>query len=78
MTEIAEQYVRLALGHRIAPWAIDRYRQREASALLKRAGELFAILTCGSFRTLQLEFDDHDNMELAGLRGTVGGYPSPE
>jgi len=31
-------------------------------------GELFAILTCGSFKTLQLEFDDHDNMQLAGIR----------
>ena len=36
--------------------------------MLKRAGELFAILTCGSFKTLQLEFDDHDNMQFAGIR----------
>jgi uncharacterized protein YhaN len=36
--------------------------------LLKRAGELFAMLTCGSFKTLQLEFDDHDNVQLAGIR----------
>ena len=40
----------------------------EAGAMLKRAGELFAILTCGSFQTLQLEFDEHDNVQLAGLR----------
>jgi uncharacterized protein YhaN len=36
--------------------------------MLKRAGELFTILTCWSFKTLQLEFDDHDNMQLAGIR----------
>jgi uncharacterized protein YhaN len=34
--------------------------------MLKRAGKLFAILTCGS--SLQVEFDEHDNMQLAGLR----------
>jgi uncharacterized protein YhaN len=30
------------------------------------------MLTCGSFKTLQLEFDDHDNMQLAGIRGDGG------
>src|SRR6202041_1469369 len=49
-------------------WAIDRYRREKQAPMLKRAGELFAILTCGSFQTLQLEFDEHDNMHLAGLR----------
>lgn len=36
--------------------------------MLKRAGELFATLTCGSFQTLQLEFDEDDNVQLAGIR----------
>ena len=36
--------------------------------MLKRAGELFAILTSGSFQTLQLEFDEDDKVELAGIR----------
>ena len=36
--------------------------------MLLRAGELFSILTCGSFKALQLEFDQHDNVELAGIR----------
>jgi len=49
-------------------WAIDRYRREKQAPMLKRAGELFAILTCGSFQTLQLEFDDHDNAQLAGIR----------
>src|SRR5882757_4214033 len=48
--------------------AIDRYRREKQAPMLKRAGELFAILTGGSFQTLQLEFDEHDNMHLAGLR----------
>ena len=68
VAEIAEQYVRLRSAIVLLQWAIDRYRREKQAPLLKRAGELFAILTCGSFKTLQLEFDDHDNMQLAGIR----------
>jgi uncharacterized protein YhaN len=68
MTGIAEQYVRLRSAITLLQWSIDRYRREKQAPMLKRAGELFAILTCGSFQTLQLEFDEHDNMHLAGLR----------
>jgi uncharacterized protein YhaN len=68
MTEIAAQYVRLRSAIVLLQWAIDRYRREKQAPMLKRAGELFAILTCGSFQALQLEFDEHDNMQLAGLR----------
>lgn len=68
IAEVAEQYVRLRSAIVLLQWAIDRYRREKQAPLLKRAGELFAILTCGSFKTLQLEFDDHDNAQLAGIR----------
>ncbi|QQO37930.1 hypothetical protein JJC00_32420 [Bradyrhizobium diazoefficiens] len=68
MTEIAEQYVRVRSAVVLLEWAIDRYRREKQAPMLKRAGELFAILTCGSFQTLQLEFDEHDNARLAGIR----------
>jgi uncharacterized protein YhaN len=68
ITDIAEQYVRLRSAIVLLQWAIDRYRREKQAPMLKRAGELFAILTCGSFRTLQLEFDEHDNAQLAGIR----------
>jgi uncharacterized protein YhaN len=46
--------------------------------MLKRASELFGILTGGSFESLQLEFEDDDRVELAatrkdGKRVTVAG-----
>jgi uncharacterized protein YhaN len=66
--EIAEQYVRLRSAILLLQWAIDRYRREKQAPMLKRAGELFAILTGGSFQTLQLEFDEDDNVELAGIR----------
>lgn len=68
IAEIAEQYVRLRSAIVLLQWAIDRYRREKQAPMLKRAGELFAVLTCGSFKTLQLDFDDHDNVQLAGIR----------
>lgn len=68
IAEIAEQYVRLRSAIMLLQWAIDRYRREKQAPMLKRAGELFAILTCGSFQALQLEFDEHDNVQVAGQR----------
>jgi inorganic pyrophosphatase len=75
ITEVAERYVRLRSAIVLLQWAIDRYRREKQAPMLKRAGELFAILTCGSFETLQLEFDEHDNVQLAGIR--KGGRQVP-
>ncbi len=66
--EIAEQYVRLRSAVLLLQWAIDRYRREKQAPMLKRASELFAVLTGGSFRSLQLEFEDDDRLELAGIR----------
>jgi uncharacterized protein YhaN len=66
--EIAEQYVRLRSAVLLLQWAIDRYRREKQAPMLKRAGELFTLLTGGSFETLQLEFDQDDNVHLAGMR----------
>jgi uncharacterized protein YhaN len=68
MTEISEQYVRLRSAFLLLQWSIDRYRREKQAPMLKRAGELFAVLTCDSFQTLRLEFDEHDNVQLAGIR----------
>jgi uncharacterized protein YhaN len=68
IAEIAEQYVRLRSAIVLLQWAIDRYRREKQAPLLKRAGEVFTMLTCGSFKSLQLELDDHDNVQLAGIR----------
>ncbi len=68
MSDIAEEYVRLRSAGLLLQWAIDRYRREKQAPLLKRAGELFAILTGGSFTGLQLDFDENDNARLAGIR----------
>lgn len=75
MKEAAAQYVRVRSAAIVLKWAIERFRREKQAPLLKRAGELFAILTGGSFEKLTLEFDDKDRPHLAGARsdgGTVG------
>jgi len=68
MKDIAEEYVRIRSAELLLLAAVDRFRRAKQGPLLKRAGELFATLTGGSFKDLQLEYDEHDKAQLAGLR----------
>ncbi len=64
----AEHYVRLRLAGRILRQQIERYRRENEGPLLRRAGELFARLTCGSFCSLRVDFDEKDEPVLVGVR----------
>lgn len=75
MSEIAERYVTLRSAGIVLRHAIDRYRREKQAPLLKRAGQLFSILTSQSFTELQLELDQHDNAHLAGVRRGGGNVP---
>jgi len=68
MGEVAERYVRVRASAILLQWAIDRYRREKQAPLLKRAGELFQIMTGGSFASLRVEFDNQDNAHLTGVR----------
>ena len=68
MREAVEEYIRVRTSATLLQWAIERYRREKQAPLLKRAGEIFAVLTGGSFIDLRLEFDEQDNPHLAGLR----------
>ncbi|MBC8790516.1 MAG: DNA double-strand break repair Rad50 ATPase [Tagaea sp. CACIAM 22H2] len=68
MGEVAERYVRVKTSAILLQWAIDRYRREKQAPLLKRAGELFQIMTGGSFTSLRVAFDDQDNAQLTGVR----------
>ncbi len=59
--------MRLRSAGLLLQWAVERYRREKQGPLLRRAGELFSILTCGSFTSLQLVFDD-EKPQLAGMR----------
>lgn len=66
--EVAQQFVRVRSSATLLQWAIERYRREKQAPLLRRAGEVFATLTGGSFSELRVEFDESDNPQLAGIR----------
>jgi uncharacterized protein YhaN len=68
MREVAAQYTRVRTATLLLQWAIDRYRREKQAPLLRRASELFATLTGGSFESLRVDFDDRDQANLIGLR----------
>lgn len=65
---IAGRYVRAGTSEILLRWAIDRYRREKQGPLLARAGELFRIMTRGSFVSLRIEYDNRDRPVLAGAR----------
>jgi uncharacterized protein YhaN len=68
MKDAAAQYARVRSASLMLRWAIERFRREKQAPLLKRAGELFALLTGSSFQQLTLEYDEKDVPHLAGLR----------
>lgn len=75
MGEVAERYVRVRTSALLLQWAIDRYRREKQAPLLKRAGELFQIMTGGSFASLRVDFDNQDNAHLTGVRPDDSAVP---
>ena len=68
MQDIAERYVRMKTSAILLRWALDRFRREKQAPLLKRAGELFKIITDGSFIRFQVEYDIQDRPQLVGVR----------
>lgn len=64
----AEQYLRLTIARLILEEQMERYRQNNQTPVLRRAGELFAKLTLGSFSGLRDEVDDNAKPVLLGIR----------
>ena len=77
MREVTEQYTRVRVAALLLQWAIDRYRREKQAPLLKRAGQLFATLTGGSFSSLRVDFDDQDRALLTGVRPDDVTVPVP-
>jgi len=77
MQDAAERYVRVRASGMLLRWAVDRYRKEKQGPLLKRAGELFRVLTRNSFERLEVRIDERDTMHLTGVRpdGEVVAVP---
>ncbi len=62
------RYMRLRLASAVLQREIERYRSQNQAPLLRRAGELFAALTVGSFDRLETAYDKNDQPILEGVR----------
>ncbi len=68
----ARRYARVRIATRILDRAIERFREKNQGPLLRRASELFSVITCGSFQGVRAEFDGAGNPVIAGVRGNDG------
>jgi len=63
-----EKYAGLKLATAVLNLAMERYRAKNQGPILARADVLFSQLTQESFAGLRLEFDDHGQPVLVGVR----------
>lgn len=63
-----ESYVRLRLATVLLREAMERYRLRHEGPVLRRASELFSLLTSGSFAALRPDYSDPEKPVLVGVR----------
>ena len=63
-----ERYVKLRIASFVLRRGIDRYRQENQDPILRKASEIFAKLTAGSFSELIVDYDDKDNAVIVGIR----------
>lgn len=63
-----EEYVRLRLGTAMLKGAIERYCDKNQSAVLQLASDIFAELTSGSFDGLRADYNDSSKPILVAVR----------
>lgn len=68
LRENAEMYLRLRLASKILWSEIDRYREKSQGPVLRRAAELFALMTQRAFVGLKPDYSSGDEPVLVGIR----------
>jgi uncharacterized protein YhaN len=68
MRDEVRTYLKLRAAALILQNQIEAYRQKNQTPVLRRAGDLFATLTLGSFKGVRDEVDDHGSPVLRGVR----------
>lgn len=58
VSELAMRYARLTLGSRLLGAAVERFRKKNETPLLRRASVHFERLTRGAYRTVDCDVDD--------------------
>lgn len=68
LVQVARAWGVKRIAHMLLSHAIERFRSQQEAPLLKRAGELFAAMTAGSFSGVEQEYGEDDEVELVGRR----------
>jgi uncharacterized protein YhaN len=63
-----EDYAALRIATELLHRGIEQFREENQGPVVRRAGELFAALTAGSFEGLRLDEDERGNPVLYGVR----------
>ncbi|HEV7279746.1 MAG TPA: AAA family ATPase [Pirellulaceae bacterium] len=71
----AELYAVYRLASAALERSIERYREKNKSPILEKAGKYFAMLTCGAFRGLEPSSDE-EGISVVGLRDEDAGEAS--
>jgi uncharacterized protein YhaN len=69
----SEQFIRLRLASAMLRKAVETWRESNQDPVLKRASELFAQLTLGSFSGIRSDLNDDGESVLVGLRSGKDG-----
>jgi uncharacterized protein YhaN len=75
LTQNARAWAIKRLGQILLAHAIEQHRSQQEQPLMRRASQLFSMLTAQSFTSIEQEFDDKDTLRLVGRRDadhTVG------
>jgi uncharacterized protein YhaN len=63
-----EKYARLKIASIILSRTVEQYREKHQGPLIRRASELFSLMTLGAFSQLRAEYDERGNPVLVGIR----------
>lgn len=72
---LAREWLVLKLASSLLASSMETYRERQADPVMRRAGELFSVLTGGRFSRLVQLYDDRDELQLQAER--TGGEKVP-
>lgn len=73
--DLAREWLVLKLAASLLSSSMETYRERQADPVMRRAGELFSVLTGGRFARLVQLYDDKDELQLQAER--QGGEKVP-
>jgi uncharacterized protein YhaN len=75
--DLARQWVVLKLAAHMLGTSMEAYRERQADPVMKRAGDIFSVLTGGRFSRLVQDYGGDDELQLLAERISGERVPLP-